>query len=89
MVKLSDFLNSPWRLTTHRPRPCFIRNLILQLQWLVKRLLALEKKVSVATTTRYIEVGTYPDEQLFQLLYTEGMALSFANPVLSKLSRSS
>lgn len=33
MVKLSDFLNSPWRLTTHRPRPCFIRNLILHLQW--------------------------------------------------------
>ncbi len=75
MVKLSDFLYSPWRVTTHRLRPCFIRNLILHLQWLVKKLLALAKKVSVAATTRYTAVGPYRGEQFFQLLWNEGMAL--------------
>ena len=52
MVKLSDFFNSPWRVTTHTPKPVSFGISFFYLQWLVKNLLVLAKKVSVVATVR-------------------------------------
>ena len=52
MVKLSDFINSPWHVTTHTPTPVSFGISFFYLQWLVKNLLVLAKKVSVVATVR-------------------------------------